>query len=96
MKELENMLQTVTLTDREDSWCWEGDPSGGFSVRSLRLIIDNISNTPFAGLNFWNSGSPRPGQLFRLEITSQKNPDLVKISFEGNKHPFQALSHMYQ
>ncbi|KAJ9548692.1 hypothetical protein OSB04_021235 [Centaurea solstitialis] len=42
IQELQSLVLSLTLTEKEDSWRWEGDPSGIFSVNSLRVLIDNV------------------------------------------------------
>ena len=52
--ELENLLKHVVLRDGDDSWNWEGDPSGAYTVKSLRAIIDNLTFSLGNYICFWN------------------------------------------
>ncbi|KAJ9536338.1 hypothetical protein OSB04_un000489 [Centaurea solstitialis] len=56
--ELENMLKQVELQDGADKWNWEADPSGEFTVSSLRSIIDSLSTHSNEILCFWNNWMP--------------------------------------
>ena len=52
----------------DEGWRWEGDPSGIFSVNSLRRILDNLTNSPFAGLPYWNKWIP-PGVNLKQPVS---------------------------
>lgn len=58
INELEMLMHDVSFEDKQDAWCWAGEPGGSFLVKSLRMILDNVNNSPFAGICFWNKWLP--------------------------------------
>ncbi|KAJ9549852.1 hypothetical protein OSB04_022395 [Centaurea solstitialis] len=84
---LEELIQNVSLSNSEDSWIWEGDPSGIFSVRSLRNIIDNVSNSPFAGITFWNKWLPPRVNCFVWRLLKKRIPTKPNLMTRGINLP---------
>ncbi|KAJ9564562.1 hypothetical protein OSB04_000528 [Centaurea solstitialis] len=68
IEELENTLRNTILSEKDDSWSWEGDPSGIFSVKFVRIILDNVINSPYAGLHYLNKWLPPRINCFLLLI----------------------------
>ncbi|XP_071687136.1 uncharacterized protein [Rutidosis leptorrhynchoides] len=53
--ELNNIVSSVTLSDKQDSWKYNLDPTGIFTTKSLTLLI----NTPRLGSNALSLSIPR-------------------------------------
>ena len=81
------MLCNVSLSDSEDSWRWEGDSSGKFSVKSLRTIIENVSNSPFAGIPFWNKWLPPRVNCFVWRLLLKRIPTKPNLLARGVELP---------
>ncbi|KAJ9556523.1 hypothetical protein OSB04_011137 [Centaurea solstitialis] len=60
--QLKDIVKLLSTSEKSDTWRWEGDPSGSFSVKSLRIIIDNVLNSPFAGPTSWSKRLPPPAK----------------------------------
>ena len=84
---LEELLQSVSVSQSEDSWKWEGDPSGVFSVKSLRIIIENVSNSPFAGTLFWNKWIPPRVNCFVWRLLLNRIPTKLNLIVRGINLP---------
>lgn len=71
------------LTNKEDGWKWEGDPTGVFTVKSLRVIIDNLMNSPFAGFCFWNKWLPSRVNCFVWRLLQNHIPIKPNLASRG-------------
>ena len=55
---LKNTIGSITLTDQRDSWKWSLDASVGFSVASVRSLVDSQTlDTDFVATR-WNRNVP--------------------------------------
>ncbi|KAJ9555276.1 hypothetical protein OSB04_009890 [Centaurea solstitialis] len=83
IEELGNMIRLATLSDKEDKWNWEGDDSGVFSVKSLRLFLDNVLNSPFAGFRCWNNWLPPKVNCFVWRLLLNRIPTRSNLRSRG-------------
>lgn len=55
MSVLRGLLSQVQMSDRSDTWKWELDPNGSFSVCGTRRHIDSfILQEGVIGTRWWN------------------------------------------
>ena len=87
LEELQRVVQSTTFTEKDDVWRWEGDPSGTFSVKSLRIIINNMLNSPFGGLCFWNDWLPSRVNCFIWRALLKQIPTRTKLRSRGINIP---------
>ncbi|KAJ9553756.1 hypothetical protein OSB04_017801 [Centaurea solstitialis] len=80
---LENLIQHVNLDDDEDTWRWEGDPSGSFSVNSFRSIIDLLSIPSNSNRRFWNKWLPPRVNCFIWRLFLNRIPTRSNLSSRG-------------
>ena len=71
----------------EIKYTWKGDPSGIFSVKSLRLILDNVINSPFAGAHYWNKWLPPRVNCFVWRLLLNRIPTRVNLHSRGLNIP---------
>ncbi|KAJ9544053.1 hypothetical protein OSB04_023760 [Centaurea solstitialis] len=89
---LKETVQNFSPSENFDSWKWEGDPSGVFLVKSLRSIIDNISNSPFAGQVFWNKWLPPRVNCFIWRVCLVRIPTKSNLRSRGIPIPSDVCS----
>ena len=58
-----------------------------FSVKSLRSIIDNVINSPFAGFCFWNKWLPTRVNCFLWRLLLNRLPNRTKLRLRGINIP---------
>ncbi|KAJ9555174.1 hypothetical protein OSB04_009788 [Centaurea solstitialis] len=83
VEELEHMLKNVVLMEGDDKWSWEGDPSGDYTVSSLRGIIDGLSCPPAEYRCFWNNWLPPRVNCFIWRLLSNRIPTRVNLNKRG-------------
>ena len=81
--ELQFLLQNMSFTDRDGAWKWVGDVNGHFTVKSLRMIIDNIVNSPHAGICFWNDWLPPRVNCFIWRSLLKRLPTRLNLRSRG-------------
>ncbi|KAJ9557765.1 hypothetical protein OSB04_012379, partial [Centaurea solstitialis] len=87
VEELENLLKHVVLQDGVDKWSWDGDPSGEYTVSSLRGIIDSLSNPSGETLCFWNNWMPPRVNCFVWRLLLNRIPTRTNLSKRGINTP---------
>ncbi|KAL4582801.1 hypothetical protein LXL04_007360 [Taraxacum kok-saghyz] len=77
--EMSTLLGSVTLTDKRDTWRWEIDQDGVFSVAATRMWIDN-KVLPSSGMpTRWCVGVPRKVNIFVWRLLWNRLPLRVKL-----------------
>ncbi|GKE13178.1 RNA-directed DNA polymerase, eukaryota, reverse transcriptase zinc-binding domain protein, partial [Tanacetum coccineum] len=74
---------TVSLTDHNDSWLWSLDTSNGFSVASVRSLIDNNSLDVDSNATRWNCSIPIKVNVFLWRLMLNKLPTRVNLDRKG-------------
>ena len=99
--EMMAMLANINLSDSLEKWIWTAEPSGDFSVRSLRVLIDHAMLSASSVGTTWCRYVPIKVNVlvWRLELNrlpTRKNLDRRGVALESqqcpicNNHPEEA------
>ncbi|GJY82050.1 RNA-directed DNA polymerase, eukaryota, reverse transcriptase zinc-binding domain protein [Tanacetum coccineum] len=72
--ELQNLLQNLEWSDNEDTWIWDLDHNGLFSVSSARVHIDNVILHSGDRATRWNNCVPIKVNILGWRINLDRLP----------------------
>ncbi|GKE07063.1 RNA-directed DNA polymerase, eukaryota, reverse transcriptase zinc-binding domain protein, partial [Tanacetum coccineum] len=78
-----SVIGAVSLTDHNDSWLWSLDTSNGFSVASVRSLIDDNSLDVVSKATRWNRSIPIKVNVFLWRLMLNKLPTRVNLDRKG-------------
>ena len=81
--ELMDKLAHVVIPGGQDVWYWKKDPSGGFTVRSARGLIDEKILVVDAFATRWNSMVPTKVKVFAWHLILNRIPTKVNLDRHG-------------
>nr|GEW95480.1 hypothetical protein [Tanacetum cinerariifolium] len=82
---LQAALGNVSFTNQCDSWKWSIDGSGGFSVVSVRSLVDHHTLDMDQEVTRWNSFTPIKVNVFLWRLKLNKLPSRVNLDRKGIK-----------
>ncbi|GJS24023.1 RNA-directed DNA polymerase, eukaryota, reverse transcriptase zinc-binding domain protein [Tanacetum coccineum] len=80
---LKNTIECISLTDQRDSWQWVLGSSVGFSVASVRLLIDSRTLDTDNVATRWNRSIPIKVNMFLWRLKLNKLPSRVNLDRRG-------------
>ncbi|GKB58697.1 RNA-directed DNA polymerase, eukaryota, reverse transcriptase zinc-binding domain protein [Tanacetum coccineum] len=80
---IDQILRTVTLNSNKDSWVWELDKSGKFSVASVRKLIDDTLIQSADLKSRWNNLVPIKVNIHAWRVSNNSLPTRFNISRRG-------------
>ncbi|GJT14880.1 RNA-directed DNA polymerase, eukaryota, reverse transcriptase zinc-binding domain protein [Tanacetum coccineum] len=80
---LQDALKDVVLSDHRDSWKWSLDNSAGFSVASVRRLIDSRILVIDQNATSWNRCVPNKVNVFLWRLSLNKLPFRVNLDRKG-------------
>ncbi|XP_076941933.1 uncharacterized protein LOC143611641 [Bidens hawaiensis] len=75
-----NLVQQASFSNTPDRWVWPNDPSGVFSVNSMKKILFNISNPSAPFILKWNSWVPKKVNIHVWKAEMDRPSTLVALS----------------
>ncbi|PWA41815.1 hypothetical protein CTI12_AA550650 [Artemisia annua] len=72
-------IEAVSLSDHNDSWLWSLDSSSGFTVASVRSLIDANSLDVDSNATRWNRSIPIKVNVFLWRLMLNKLPTRVNL-----------------
>ncbi|XP_022014901.2 uncharacterized protein LOC110914417 [Helianthus annuus] len=80
LNELMDALASVSVADREDDWVWLSDPSGLFSVKSVKKILDEATVNRNLFVMEWCSWVPKKCNIlvWRAEMNRIPTSDALR------------------
>ncbi|GJV15330.1 RNA-directed DNA polymerase, eukaryota, reverse transcriptase zinc-binding domain protein [Tanacetum coccineum] len=82
-QQIDQILRTVTLNSNKDSWVWELDKSGKFSVASVRKLIDDTLIQSADLKSRWNNLVPIKVNIHAWRVSNNSLPTRFNISRRG-------------
>ncbi|GKE12823.1 hypothetical protein Tco_1416374 [Tanacetum coccineum] len=76
-QQIDQILRTVTLNSNKDSWVWELDKSGKFSVASVRKLIDDTLIQSADLKSRWNNLVPIKVNIHAWRVSNNSLPTKV-------------------
>ncbi|GJX39412.1 RNA-directed DNA polymerase, eukaryota, reverse transcriptase zinc-binding domain protein [Tanacetum coccineum] len=80
---LKSTIECISLTDQRDSWHWVLDSPMGFSVASVRLLIDSRTLDTNNVATRWNRSIPIKVNVFLWRLKLNKLPSRVNQDRRG-------------
>ncbi|KAJ0511447.1 putative reverse transcriptase zinc-binding domain-containing protein [Helianthus annuus] len=68
------ILAQISITNQEDSWTWQAEDLGIFTVKSVRKIISNTNTVPCDIIFEWNRWIPRKVNIFGWRMNLDRLP----------------------
>ncbi|GJV21223.1 nucleotide-binding alpha-beta plait domain-containing protein [Tanacetum coccineum] len=81
--ELQHLIGTVELSEHNDSWQWSLDVSRGFSVASVRSLIDSCTLDDGSSATRWNNMIPIKVNIFLWRLSLNKLPSRMNLDRKG-------------
>ncbi|GJX24443.1 RNA-directed DNA polymerase, eukaryota, reverse transcriptase zinc-binding domain protein [Tanacetum coccineum] len=82
-QQIDRILQKVNLKPIKDSWVWELDKSGTFSVASVRKCIDDTMIQSYELKTRWNNLVPIKVNIHAWRVSNNSLPTRFNISRRG-------------
>ncbi|XP_071690644.1 uncharacterized protein [Rutidosis leptorrhynchoides] len=85
LEELQNLVATITLSDKPDTWKWKLDQTGIFTTKALASILDNLRlNTPATIIKTpRNKLIPQKINIFIWRVLHGRIPTRVELDKRG-------------
>ena len=80
---LKDVIENISLTDQRDSWQWTLDSSSGFSVASVRFLVDSHMLDTVNDATRWNKIIPIKVNVFLWRVKLNKLPSRVNLDRRG-------------
>ncbi|GJT85273.1 RNA-directed DNA polymerase, eukaryota [Tanacetum coccineum] len=80
---LQNLIRDVVLSDHRDSWIWSHDISKGYTVASVRHLIDSRTLDVGPNATRWNRAIPIKVNVFLWRLSLNKLPSRVNLDKKG-------------
>ncbi|GJR00609.1 7-deoxyloganetic acid glucosyltransferase-like protein [Tanacetum coccineum] len=81
--ELQHLIGTVELSEHNDSWQWSLDVSRGFSVASVRSLIDSCTLDDGSSATRWNNMIPIKVNIFLWRLSLNELPSRMNLDRKG-------------
>ncbi|GKE22626.1 RNA-directed DNA polymerase, eukaryota, reverse transcriptase zinc-binding domain protein, partial [Tanacetum coccineum] len=83
LSSLQNLIRDVVLSDHRDSWIWSYDISKGYTVASVRHLIDSRTLDVGPNATRWNRAIPIKVNVFLWRLSLNKLPSRVNLDKKG-------------
>ncbi|XP_071712592.1 uncharacterized protein [Rutidosis leptorrhynchoides] len=85
LAELNNLVATITLSDKPDTWKWNLDQTGIFTTKALASILDNLKlNIPTTTIKTpRNKLIPQKINIFIWRVLHERIPTHVELEKRG-------------
>ncbi|GKE58687.1 RNA-directed DNA polymerase, eukaryota, reverse transcriptase zinc-binding domain protein, partial [Tanacetum coccineum] len=80
---LKNLIKDVKLSDHRDTWTWIPDIAKGFSVASVRQLIDSCLSMGNPQATRWIQAIPIKANVFLWRLFLNKLPSRVNLDKKG-------------
>ncbi|GKD93725.1 RNA-directed DNA polymerase, eukaryota, reverse transcriptase zinc-binding domain protein, partial [Tanacetum coccineum] len=80
---LKNVIGNISLTDHRDYWQWSLGGSAGFTVASIRSLVDSHSLDIGNEATHWNRSLPIKVNVFLWRLKINKLPSMVNLDRRG-------------
>ncbi|GJZ54433.1 RNA-directed DNA polymerase, eukaryota, reverse transcriptase zinc-binding domain protein [Tanacetum coccineum] len=80
---LKNVIGNISLTDHRDCWQWSLGGSAGFTVASIRSLVDSHSLDIGNEATHWNRSLPIKVNVFLWRLKINKLPSMVNLDRRG-------------
>ncbi|GKA66100.1 RNA-directed DNA polymerase, eukaryota, reverse transcriptase zinc-binding domain protein [Tanacetum coccineum] len=80
---LQNLIKDVKLSDHRDTWTWIPDIAKGFSVASVRQLIDSCLSVGNPQATRWIQAIPIKVNVFLWRLFLNKLPSRVNLDKKG-------------
>ncbi|XP_076914666.1 uncharacterized protein LOC143573753, partial [Bidens hawaiensis] len=80
---LNNLLRQVELSDVRDNWVWLGDPSGTFTVASMKTTLFKVYGHSGSFVLPWNNWVPKKLNIFMWKATMDRLATKEALSFRN-------------
>ncbi|KAJ0923638.1 putative RNA-directed DNA polymerase [Helianthus annuus] len=80
LEALTNIVMQSSLSESKDVWSWASDPTGAFSVKSVKKLLNNSYNQPMVNNFEWNSWVPRKVNIFGWRTAIDRLPTRAALA----------------
>ena len=81
--DLQQLIGAIELTDQKDTWQWSLDVSNGFSVASVRSLVDSHTLDVGSSATRWNNNIPIKVNIFLWRLSLNKLPSRMNLDRKG-------------
>ncbi|KAJ0834798.1 putative reverse transcriptase zinc-binding domain-containing protein [Helianthus annuus] len=80
LSELSNILSQVSLSSSRDTWSWMSDPTGNFSVKSVKKLLSRCDQQTANSSFVWNNWVPRKVNIFGWRLGLDRLPTRMALA----------------
>ena len=80
---MQHLIGAIELSDHKDTWKWSLDVTNGFSVASVRSLIDSHTIDVGSSATRWNNNIPIKVNVSLWRLSLNKLPSRMNLDRKG-------------